>query len=324
MGFLYDDKTVVAIKMETTSGTWNAPTPTSTSDCLQVLRGLKIDGMPSETKEIDSYAGSVVDKNATYPGKKMPKITFSTYLKVTDSVIDESNNDWYAIFSLFEIMAQNTMEYNIVENKLTWKFGEKMNERTASIAIYQDGHVYQFKGCKADLTIKCIAGENMVCDWTISGLFHGAATASLPTPSIWGNHYIVGKNHVSPGLTNETIESWEIAMGGKLEYIESASAVYGVAETFRDKYRFNIKFQSVPSAAARVSYYEVGDVLGVTLASDNALLPQLVFELTSGTEIDSYVSKRTTKADKGLLKIDTEVIGANIDGISLKFTSVVA
>ncbi len=324
MGFLYDDKTVVAIKMEAVNGTWLAPDATSSDECLQVLRGLTIDGLPSESVEIDAYAGSVVDKNAVYNGKKMPKISFSTYLKLKDDVIVESTSDWNAIFTLFQIWAQDDMVYDAGNNKLTWTFGDKINEKTASLAVYQDGHVWQFKGCKAEVTIKAIPGQNVVCDWVLTGLYHGGTTAALPTPSIWGDHYVVGKDHTAAGVTSETIEGWELSSGGTIDYVETASSSYGVEENYRDKYRFTIKFTSVVNAATRVSSEEVGDTMGITLETDSSTLPQLIFELTSGTEIDGYVNVRKQKADKGLVKFDNELIGYNIDGVSLVFTSVTA
>ncbi|MGE0155186.1 MAG: hypothetical protein AB7R90_21405 [Reyranellaceae bacterium] len=88
-----------------------------------------------------------------------------------------------------------------------------------SIAVYMDGVVYRFRGCRGNVSFTFAAGQGWRASFAMTGLFEAKADAAVPTPSYDGTR---------PGIWRNSIFSVDrVAVGlGQMSLDSGAQSVY--------------------------------------------------------------------------------------------------
>lgn len=213
---------VIAAKIEAVEGTAEAITVTDAGI-------LAID--PKFDADITMYDRANVKLNTLsklvpVPGQRSGKISFKVELKGSGAAYSASVKPGVGVF-LKACGFAETIDVTVGAEKATY-LPASTGIPTLTIWLYEDGAVRKLRGCRGTVKFSGKVGEAVFAEFDFTGVYDGAATLAMITPTF--------ESQVPPVLLNAAmtidayaavLESFSIDMGNKIELRPSVNTPDG-------------------------------------------------------------------------------------------------
>jgi len=319
--FQFNQKTCVALKVESTPGTYASPGITTSTDALEV-GDLKIDRDVDLRRELN-YQLSRVNNNPFFKGKRFYKVSLKSLFKFEADYPDTGGGTPTRTYFAFESILRACLQCDlgVLSDIGYYDLAQATKDIKLSIEAYEAGrNKVQIKGAvPSSCKIKGLPGEEYLLEVEFLGIVQADETSvAMPVPVYWApsESPLVSKLESAYGIANETVEEWELDLGIKLGQINSGSSTDGIAEFFIAGWDPQITFKTAPKHPDRLHTGKKGDAFSIKMETNPAIYPKIeLWNGSSNTMTGTVTEFDPDKVDDGIKKITRTLKSFNLESI---------
>jgi hypothetical protein len=165
----------VAVKIETTAGTWSAPTGTECMVAEQLVITPEVEFVPQNP---------VQTTNLNLPGTtglQKGKISFKCWMNGSSAA--GTAPDWGDALKACGF-GETVVAVTSVTYKRTSAYSTTTGWATASLAAYVDGMLFSMSGCVGNVTMEMVPGRAVLLSFDFEGLWRAPTTGAFLTPTV--------------------------------------------------------------------------------------------------------------------------------------------